>query len=107
MIKSKEEILNSIKTIIGETPSDEAIALLEDITDTLESSTGGSSDEDKKTIEELQKQLKDNDDEWRRKYTERFFNPSPTPEPENNENNDDTDNEKDSPKTFDELFSQD
>ena len=51
-VKSKDELLSSLKTIVGDTPSDEALTLLEDMSDTLDNSTGSSSDEDKKKIEE-------------------------------------------------------
>lgn len=105
-VKSKEELLSTVKTLIGDNPSDDAIALLEDISDTLDNSTGGSSDEDKKKIEELEKQVKEVDETWRKKYTDRFFSPS---DPKDNDDDDtkdnDDDDEKDSPKTFDELFS--
>lgn len=104
-VKSKDEILKSVKGLLGDTPSDEGIALLEDISDTLDNSTGGSSDEDKKTIEELQKKVKEVDDNWRKKYTERFMKPSddnPDDEPSDDDSEDEEDN---SPKTFDELFS--
>ena len=106
-VKSKEELLSSLKTVIGDNPSDDAIALLEDITDTLDNSTGGSSDEDKKKIKELEKQVKDIDETWRKKYTDRFFSPSDTKDDDDNDDtkDDDDDDKKDSPKTFDELFS--
>lgn len=104
-VKSKDELLQSVKGLLGDTPSDEGIALLEDISDTLDNSTGGSSDEDKKTIEELQKKVKEVDDNWRKKYTERFMKPSDD-NPDDEPNEDDKDDEEDnSPKTFDELFS--
>ena len=104
-VKSKEELLSSLKTVIGDNPSDDAIALLEDISDTLDNSTGGSSDEDKKKIEELEKQVKDIDETWRKKYTDRFFSPSDKTSDEDDTKEDkEDDNEKDSPKTFDELF---
>lgn len=104
-VKSKDELLQSVKGLLGDTPSDEGIALLEDISDTLDNSTGSSSDEDKKTIEELQKKVKEVDDNWRKKYTERFMKPSDDnpDEPENDEPEDN--GEDNSPKTFDELFS--
>lgn len=104
-VKSKDELLQSVKGLLGDTPSDEGIALLEDISDTLDNSTGGSSDEDKKKIEELEKKVKEVDDNWRKKYTDRFMKPSDNnPDGEPNEDDDDDDDDK-SPKTFDELFS--
>lgn len=104
-VKSKDEILKSVKGLLGDTPSDEGIALLEDISDTLDNSTGGSSDEDKKTIEELQKKVKEVDDNWRKKYTDRFMKPS-VDNPDDEQDEDDSEEQEDnSPKTFDELFS--
>lgn len=105
-VKSKDELLQSVKGLLGDTPSDEGIALLEDISDTLDNSTGGSSDEDKKTIEELQKKVKEVDDNWRKKYTERFMKPSNDSKLDDEfEENDNEEQEDNSPKTFDELFS--
>lgn len=104
-VKSKEELLSSLKTVIGDNPSDDAIALLEDISDTLDNSTGGSSDEDKKKIEELEKQVKEVDESWRKKYTDRFFSPSDPKEDDPREDDPtEDDSKKHSPKTFDELF---
>ena len=105
-VKSKEELLSTVKTLIEDNPSDDAIALLEDISDTLDNSTGGSSDEDKKKIEELEKQVKDIDENWRKKYTDRFFSPSDPKDKDDDDNKEgDENDEKNSPKTFDELFS--
>ena len=106
-VKSKDELLSSLKSIVGDTPSDEALTLLEDISDTLDNSTGGSSDEDKKKIEELEKQVKDTDEMWRKRYADRFLNPSDDNGGSDDDNSDDEqeDNDDESPKTFEELFS--
>lgn len=104
-VKSKEELLSTVKTLIGDNPSDDAIALLEDISDTLDNSTGGSSDEDKKKIEELEKQVKEVDETWRKKYTDRFFSPSDPKEDDPSEDDPkEGEGENHSPKTFEELF---
>lgn len=103
-VKSKDELLQSVKGLLGDTPSDEGIALLEDISDTLDNSTGGSSDEDKKKIEELEKKVKEVDDNWRKKYTDRFMKPSDD-NPDEPVDDNPEDEEDNSPKTFDELFS--
>ena len=106
MKRTKEELMQSLKTVLGDNVSDEALALIEDVNDTFDGSTGGSSDEDKKTIEDLQKKLKEQDEMWRKKYTDRFFNPVP----DNSNNNDDIgaseDDEEDEeePTKFDDLF---
>ena len=91
-VKTREEILESFKTRLGENPDDESISFLEDVTDTLddfEKRANGDGTDWKTKYEE-------NDANWRKKYTERFFsgepNPEPKPEPD------------DTPKTFSDLF---
>lgn len=92
-VRTTEELLASIRTRIGDDNSDEAIALVEDVSDTLNSMKNDSSEDWKKKYEE-------NDANWRQKYRDRFFSPS---------NNDD-DGEDDidvKPLTYDALFKED
>lgn len=98
-IKSKEEILEQINARIGEDDSDEAIAIIEDITDTLddfETRANGDGVDWKTRYEE-------NDKEWRNKYKERFFNAEPNED--NNLDESDLDNAK--PKSYADLFKSD
>lgn len=107
-IKTKDELIKQVSDALGDNiTSDVGIALLEDIKDTFENSTGGSSDEDKKKIEELEQKVKDTDSMWRKKYTDAFLNPSPDPKTPSEPQDDpqDDDEEDDEPKTFDDLFS--
>lgn len=69
MVRTKEQILEAIRGKLGEDNSDEAIALLEDISDTL-------NDYDNKTKDDTEWKTKyeENDKAWRKKYTDRFFN---------------------------------
>lgn len=97
-IKTKEELLNSIKTILADNSSDEVLSLYEDISDTIDASAGAT---DK--IADLQKKYDDNDKMWREKYRNRFFSatdpeedPDPDPDPKN-----DLESEK---KTYEDLF---
>lgn len=95
-VKTREEILESFKTILGENPDDESISFLEDVTDTLddfEKRANGDGTDWKSKYEE-------NDASWRKKYTERFFSgePNPEPKPELKPEPDNT------PKTFSDLF---
>lgn len=98
-IKSKEEILEQINARIGEDNSDEAIAIIEDITDTLndfETRANGDGVDWKTKYEE-------NDKEWRNKYKERFFNAEP-----NEDNNlDETEPDNAKPKSYADLFKSD
>lgn len=95
-VKTREEILESFKTRLGENPDDDSISFLEDFTDTLddfEKRAKGDGTDWKSKYEE-------NDANWRKKYTERFFSaePEPEPKPEPKPEPDDT------PRTFSDLF---
>lgn len=94
-VKTKEEILEELKTRIGEQTDDETITFLEDVTDTLsdlETKAKGDGTDWKTKYEE-------NDTEWRKKYTERFYSSDPEPIIE-----DPKPQEPQHPKTFAELF---
>lgn len=93
-VLSRDDMLNAIKSRIGDDTSDEALALIENFTDTYDDMSNRVSEAgDWKT------KFEQNDAEWRNKYKERFFSggnpdehdPDPEPEPV-------------SPKTFDDLF---
>ena len=85
-IRTSEEILKAVSGAFGEDSSDETIALVEDITDTL-------ADLEKKANndnENWKKKYEDNDAAWRKKYRDRFFSagsgddggePDPDPAP--------------------------
>lgn len=91
-IKTIEELMGAVRARVGEDTSDEAIAFVEDVSDTLASLSNA---------EDWKKKYEENDAEWRKRYQDRFFNPDkpndpePAPAPE--------------PKklTFDELFKED
>lgn len=80
MIKSKDEILTLIKERIGEDTSDEAIQILEDVTDTLndyETRVADSGD--------WKARYEQNDAEWRKRYRDRFLEGEPLKEKESEE----------------------
>ena len=88
-IKSTEELLNAIKARVGEDNSDEALELIEDVSDTL------------KDLNSKATKYIENDAAWRKRYKERFFS--------GNNNNNDNDDEDDEPNTgkrltFESLF---
>ena len=68
MIRNKEEIMSLISARIGEDNSDEALTLLEDISDTL-------TDFEARVADNTDWKMKyeENDKEWRDKYKERFM----------------------------------
>ena len=93
MVLTKEEFLTKIKERIGENPTDEDIAFVEDMTDTIDSLS--QDDEWKKKYEE-------NDNMWRKKYTERFFTPDEKPDKESEKEPEEKIDEEEI--TIDDLF---
>ena len=95
-VKTMEELMESVRARLGDDQSDEALALLEDISDTygdMQARTAGG--------EDWKKKYETNDAEWRQKYRDRFFNNS------NDNDYDDGDDgcgKSSKPMTFDELF---
>ena len=87
-VKTKDELMTSLKDFLGDNTSDEAISLVQDISDTLAESNA-------ETVEQLRQQITDQDNAWRKKYRDRFFS---TPE------KDDEEEPPKRPRTFDELF---
>ena len=67
MVKTKEELLSSIRNVLGDNTDDNSLAIIEDVSDTIDSFNGGGTDW-KAEYEKLDK-------EWRQKYHDRFFNP--------------------------------
>ena len=95
-VLTREELLNSIRDRRDDDLSDEALAFIEDIEDTItdyENKANGDGTDWKKKYEE-------NDKAWRTKYRDRFFSGGGTEE---------NDEPEPAPKklTFDELFKED
>lgn len=94
-VRTKEEILELIGERIGEDTSDEAISMIEDITDTL--------DDYQARVEESgdwKSKYEENDAAWRARYKARFFGiaeEDPATDPE------ETEDAKEK-TTFEELF---
>ena len=71
-VLNKEEFFNRIQSRLGDDSSDEAIAFLEDMTDTYndmetKSNNGG---------EDWEKKYRENDAAWKKRYANRFYNGS-------------------------------
>lgn len=92
-IKTKAEILELVKARIGDDTSDEALAIIEDVTDTLDDYETRIADSG-----DWKARYEQNDAEWRKKYKERFF--APTEEPEEI----DEPEEVEEKRTFEDLF---
>ena len=71
-IKTKEELLSSIKTVLGDNTDDNTLSLFEDISDTYDDISNKAKGDGKDWKAEYEK----NDAQWRQKYHDRFFNPN-------------------------------
>jgi len=78
-IKSREDILAAIKSRLGDDTSDDAISLIEDVSDTLNDLTTRLSSSDN---EDWHAKYDSLDAEWRKRYRDRFFEGSDEPTPE-------------------------
>ena len=103
MILGKDALLEKIRAYIGEDTSDNAISLIEDVTDTV-------TDYDTRSGTDWEAKLKENDEMWRNRYMKRFSEPTNTPDShattgeqvvKDNENDVKTELED---VTFDDLF---
>lgn len=94
-VKPLAEILASVNTLIGNDTSDEALTLIEDITDTLNDANTSKGEYTKEKYEEL-------DRSWRERYKERFLSGDTKLDPKDDED-DDTDN-RDKPLRYEDLF---
>lgn len=87
---SKDELIEKVKKYVGDRTDDETIEIIEDISDSIDSSDA----------DEWKKKYEENDKMWRDKYISRFFE-------KNDEENEDPTNEDDDEKeykTFEDLF---
>ena len=67
MVRTKEELLSSIREAFGDNTDDNSLAVIEDISDTMDSFNDG---------KDWKAEAERIDKEWRQKYHDRFFNPT-------------------------------
>lgn len=67
-VKTMEEILESLRGRFGDEPTDDDIAMLEDITDTFTDFEEKASD-----VTNWKNKYEENDKAWKKKYSDRFF----------------------------------
>ena len=97
-VKTRDEIMEAIRKRIGEDTSDDAISLLEDVTDTF-------ADYETKVADKTDWKTKydEMDASWRKKYMDRFSGKTGEEIKEEQEEQIKDDSE---PRTFDELFTE-
>lgn len=89
-VRSIDEIMTSIRARVGDDTSDETLAFVEDVSDTMNSLADA---------EHWRQEYERNDAEWRVKYRDRFFNPDKPEAPE-----DKSPEEEKAQLTFENLF---
>lgn len=100
-VLTKEQLLDKLKAKLGEDTSDEALALIEDVTDTCTDYENKGKD-----TTDWKKKYEDNDKNWRQKYRDRFFSAKKDDDKGGDGDDDDDDNgdDKKEPLTYDNLF---
>lgn len=98
-VRTIKEILDAVQGRLGDDTSDEAIAFVEDITDTLNDYENKT-----KSEEDWKKKYEDNDARWRKKYKNRFFGGKPSEEEIEEEFEDYEEHGENKVKTFEDLF---
>lgn len=101
-VVTRDELMERIRSRIGEDTSDEALALIEDFADTF-------TDLETRTGEDWKSKYDELDKTWREKYKARFFQKpgekETTPEDVKEDNEEDLKDES-KEKSFDELFTE-
>ena len=98
---TKEQLLEKIKPIIGDSTDENVLTLLEDINDTFNSSEN----EDYKARYEAEVAGRAEDNKnWATKYRDTFFNPKAKEEFENIDKDNDENKDEETILTFEALF---
>lgn len=95
-VRTRDEILESLKARIGDSTDDDTLAFIEDVTDTLSDYETRVSDSTN-----WKEKYETNDAEWRQRYRDRFFGNT---ESEVVETDSVIETETEKPMTFEDLF---
>lgn len=100
-VVTRDDLMERIRSRIGDDTSDEALSLIEDFTDTF-------SDLEVRAGEDWKSKYDELDKTWREKYKARFFQKPDDKETPPEDNKDDEEGIKDESevKSFDELFTE-
>ena len=90
-IRTRDEIMAQLQTMVGEDTSDETLSFIQDVSDTLGDNNSA------QRITQLETQLEEQDKEWRKKYRDAFFTGKPDDSYEEEP-------EQKRPKRFEDLF---
>lgn len=98
-IRTKDEIMETLRNYLGEDMTDEAIGFLEDIADTVDDYERRLSD-----VTDWEGKYNELDESWRRRYKERFFEGGGDEEGSYIDDVNDVEEQEEAPTTFEELF---
>lgn len=90
-IRTRDEIMAQLQSMVGEDTSDETLSFIQDVSDTLGDNNSA------QRITQLETQLEEQDKEWRKKYRDAFFTGKP-------DDSYDEESEQKRPKRFEDLF---
>lgn len=71
-IKTKDELLESLRAILGESTDDVSLSLLEDVSDTIDDYVRRV-----ESVTDWESKYNELDAEWRQKYRDRFYTTEP------------------------------
>lgn len=97
MVKTKDEIMEEIRMYIGERSDDQTIALIENISDTID---------DYAAHGDYDKKLMAVEAEWRRKYIDRFMNGGENQSEVKAETTEDEEKDKSEEITIEDLYTE-
>lgn len=95
-VVEKESIMTRLNALLGDRTDDDALSIVEDISDTIDSATGTGM----VTEEEANRRVAEKEEEWRKKYKERFFSGEPAGKDKKESENKDPE----APEKYDDLF---
>lgn len=70
---SREDLMSAVASIVGDRTDDEAIAFVENVTDTFDSDSSVELEMANTKITELTQKVADTEEKWRKKYMDRFY----------------------------------
>lgn len=97
---SIDELVKRVQTYVGERTDDETLAFVQDFTETMNDLKEHSSTDE---VDKYKKQLADNDNEWRKKFRDTFFN-KPIKETETEDSGENEEGEKPKILKYEDLF---
>lgn len=103
---TRDELMSAVASIVGDRTDDEAIAFVENVSDTFDTDSSDELETANATIAELTQKVADTESAWRKKYMDRFY--GGTDEEANPSNQSNTDEEETALEsediTIDDLF---